>query len=317
MIATKTARIVTAAAGRPIWDFSLRRLHGPAAAVGVARAAYIAGAAGTATLVAGKDLGIPTTGTMAHHFVLAFTEDQEQLAFEQFLRDYPENGVLLIDTYDTQRGCERAIAAAVATKIPLKAIRLDSGDLDALSRYCRQRLNDAGMDQTRILASNDLDEYTIEQLVAVGAPIDSFGVGTMLGTSADAPALGGVYKLVRQQVKGKTVSMMKRAPGKQTDPGAHQVYRTDSCDIIDLQGPSEIDGVPLLRTVMKAGQITFSPTLTAIRERASRQLQTLSEQCLRLRDPEAMLVERSDRLWQLRTSLGDQERIGNESTSGR
>ena len=223
MIASKAARVVDAAAGRPVWDFSLRRLHGPDAALGVARAAYIAGAAGTATAVAGRRLGIPTTGTMAHHYVLAFGPGGERAAFEAFLREYPGLAVLLVDTYDTERGVLNAIAASTATGVPLAGIRIDSGDLAAHARSARRTLDAAGMQAARIIASNDLDEYRIAALLGRGAPIDAFGVGTQLGTSADAPALGGVYKLVAQCEAGVDRPVMKLSSAKHTDPGVHQV----------------------------------------------------------------------------------------------
>ncbi len=229
MVASKTARIVHAAAGAEVWDFSLRRLHGLGAAVATARAAYLAGAAGTATVAAGRDYGIPTAGTMAHHFIQSFGPEREQEAFEQFLRDYPEGTTLLPDTYDTARGIENAIAAARATGIAPKMLRLDSGDLDALSRLARSRLDATGFTETRLIASNDLDEYKIAELVASGAPLDAYGVGTMLGTSADAPNLGGVYKIVAQELAagdGRPGAVMKLSLDKRTDPGRHQLWRS-------------------------------------------------------------------------------------------
>jgi nicotinate phosphoribosyltransferase len=310
MIATKASRIVYAAAGRAVWDFSLRRLHGPQAALGVARASYIAGAAGTATVIAGQKLGLPTTGTMAHHFILAFGEDNEQAAFEQFLGDYPTNGVLLIDTYDTHRGVERAISAAIVTGIPLKGVRLDSGDLLALSRYCRSRLDDAGMETTTILASNDLDEYTIQDLVTADAPIDAFGVGTMLGTSADAPSLGGVYKLVAQRHDGQEISMMKKAPGKQTDPGAHQVWRTVLGDVLDLVGADHPEGQALLTPVLVDGQLVAPlPTLDESAAHAADELRKLPTAVRALDHPQALHLDRSPRLMALRAQLGDPEAL--------
>src|SRR5258708_13778748 len=135
---------------------------------------------------------------MAHHFVLAFGEDSEQAAFEQFLRDYPGRAVLLVDTYDTLHGVDRAIAASRATGVALAGVRLDSGDIAELARGTRQRLDSAGMAHAQIIASGDLDEYRIADLLDAGAPVDSFGVGTMLGTSADAPSTGGLYNLAQQ-----------------------------------------------------------------------------------------------------------------------
>lgn len=305
MVATKVARIVEAAAGRPVWDFSLRRLHGPDAAVAVARAAYIGGAAGTATVVAGRLLGIPTTGTMAHHYVLAFGPDGEQAAFEQFLRDFPARAALLVDTYDTRRGVERAVAASQATGIPLAAIRLDSGDLASLSRQARRILDDAGMGATRIIASGDLDEYRIAALVAADAPIDAFGVGTMLGVSADAPYLGGVYKLVAQEVGGRMIPVMKRSVDKETDPGVHQLVRTSTGDVLCLED-EEVDGRRLLQPATRGGRVCDGvEPLDRIRERARAERQALPPEVRRLDAPEPLTVRRSPGLVALRRALAE------------
>jgi len=305
MIASKASRIVEAARGRPVWDFSLRRLHGPEAALGVARAAYIAGCAGTATVAAGERLGIPTTGTMAHHFVQAFGEAYEQAAFEQFLRDYPGRAVLLVDTYDTLRGVDRAIAASRATGVPLAGVRLDSGDLAALAREARARLDAAGLAQARILASGDLDEYRIEALVggADPAPLDSFGVGTMLGTSADAPSIGGVYKLVAQTQGEEMVPTMKMSSAKVTDPGAHQVFRVDDGLVIALHD-EECGGEPLLRPVMRGGRVVFDvPSLDTIRACTRERVAALPRDVRAVDSPQQLRVERSPGLRALRDRL--------------
>jgi nicotinate phosphoribosyltransferase len=303
MIASKASRVVAAARGRSVWDFSLRRLHGPEAALGVARAAYIAGCAGTATVAAGMRLGIPTTGTMAHHFVLAFGEDNEQAAFEQFLRDYPGRAVLLVDTYDTVRGVDRAVAASRATGVSLAGVRLDSGDIAALARATRARLDAAGFGNARILASGDLDEYRIEDLLAAGAPLDSFGVGTMLGTSADAPSIGGVYKLVEQSRGHEMVPTMKVTSAKQTDPGAHQVFHTEHGDVIALRD-EEGSGEPLLQPVMAGGRVIVEPpSLDAIRARCRERVAALPAEVRAIRSPRQWPVERSPRLEALRGRL--------------
>lgn len=303
MIASKASRIVEAAQGRAVWDFSLRRLHGPDAALGVARAAYIAGCAGTATVAAGARLGVPTTGTMAHHFVLAFGEDHEQAAFEQFLGDYPGRAVLLVDTYDTVRGVERAIAASLATGVPLAGVRLDSGDIAQLARQARGMLDAAGMERARITASGDLDEYRIGELLAAGPPIDSFGVGTMLGTSADAPWMGGVYKLVAQSRGDEMVPTMKVTSAKQTDPGVHQVFHTASHDVIALHD-EECAGEPLMTAVMRGGEMCCElPALEAIRARCRERVDALPAAVRRAESPEPWPVERSPRLAALRERL--------------
>jgi nicotinate phosphoribosyltransferase len=305
MIASKASRIVEAARARPVWDFSLRRLPGPEAAIAVARAAYIAGAAGTATVAAGKRLHIPTTGTMAHHFVLAFGEDHEQAAFEQFLRDYPGRAVLLVDTYDTLRGVDRAIAASRATGVPLAGVRLDSGDIATLAKLTRERLDAAGFNAAAIIASGDLDEYRIEDLLNAGAPIDAFGVGTMLGTSADAPHIGGIYKLVAQSPAGDAamVPTMKVTADKQTDPGLHQVFHTERGDVLGLVD-EDLPGEPLLGTVMRDGEVVVDlPSLDAIRARCRERVAALPAAVRRIRDPEPWPVSRSPRLVELRDRL--------------
>lgn len=303
MIASKASRIVEAAQGRSVWDFSLRRLHGPDAALGVARAAYIAGCAGTATVAAGARLGVPTTGTMAHHFVLAFGEDGEQAAFEQFLRDYPGRAVLLVDTYDTLRGVDRAIAASLATGVPLAGVRLDSGDIAALAVAARAKLDAAGFERARITASGDLDEHRIAALLAAGAPVDSFGVGTMLGTSADAPSMGGVYKLVAQTRGEAMEPTMKTTSAKQTDPGVHQVFHTDTCDVIALQG-EDCAGEPLMTAVMRGGEMCCPlPSLAEIRARCLARVAALPPAVRRVDSPQPWPVSRSPRLDELRERL--------------
>jgi nicotinate phosphoribosyltransferase len=304
-IASKASRIVSAARGRPVWDFSLRRVHGPEAGIGVARAAYVAGCAGTATVAAGERLGIATTGTMAHHFVLAFGEDNEQAAFEQFLRDYPGRAVLLVDTYETLRGVRRAIAASRATGVPLAGVRLDSGDIADLSRQTRASLDDAGMREARIIASGDLDEYRIDALLSGEdpAPIDSFGVGTMLGTSPDAPSIGGIYKLVEQSIGDAMVPTMKVTSTKQTDPGPHQVFRLADRDVVGLWG-EQLDGEPLLGEVMRHGEVVVElPSLDEIRSRCLARVAALPPEVRRIVEPRQWDVERSPELLALRDAI--------------
>jgi nicotinate phosphoribosyltransferase len=304
MVASKAARIVEAARGRDVWDFSLRRLHGIAAGLGVARAAYIAGAAGTATVSAGRRYGIPLTGTMAHQYVLGFGPEGERAAFEQFLRDYPERAVLLVDTYDTPRGVENAIAASRSTGIRLLAVRLDSGDLAALSRETRGLLDAAGMSGTTIVGSGDLDEWRIDDLVRGGAPIDSFGVGTMLGTSADVPYLSGVYKMVAmRQGDGPLVPVMKWSTDKVSDPGPHQVFRGADGDVLGLVD-EELPGRPLLEPVMRGGKmVTDLPDLHAIRARCRREREALPEEVRRIEGFRVWAPRRSPRLLALREQL--------------
>ena len=269
MIASKAARIAIACGpDRTFVDFSGRRDHGAGAAVEAARAAYIGGAAATSNVEAGRRFGLPLSGTMAHSYVLSFPNERD--AFLAYARTFPGHTVLLIDTYDTEEGAR--ITAAVANElraegVAIDAVRLDSGDLLALSTSVRAILDAGGAPEVRILASNDLDEHRIAELAAAGAPIDGFGVGTMLGTSADAPYLSAVYKLVEDQTGGKA----KRSPGKPSWPGRKQVYRQDDRDVIALVDHRPVpEGRPLLTQVMAAGQRTGPPEGLAIaRQRRS------------------------------------------------
>lgn len=316
MIASKAARIVSAAQGKEIWDFSLRRLHGPDAALGVARAAYIAGAVGTATVAAGREMNIPTAGTMAHHYVQSFGPENEQEAFEHFLRDYPENNTLLIDTYDTLEGVKKAMNASVNTGVALQGVRLDSGDLNILSKAVRALLDNQGFENTKIFASNDLDEYKIANLLKNKAPIDSFGVGTMLGTSADAPYLGGVFKIVAQEASSdfkcqRPDNLMKLAPGKQTDPGEHQLWRDNksmktTLSLADETLAGEADSRALLTTAMSEGKrIKESPSLREIKDYCKEELDSLPDDVRRIDLDTPLLLNRSDKLIKLKEELAN------------
>lgn len=223
LVASKAARMTIAAAGRPYADFSPRRDHGQDAALLAARASAIAGAASTSNVQAGQYYGLPVSGTMAHSYVLSF--DHEIDAFRAFLEDYPQGTTLLIDTYDSVEGARRVVRLLRETggRFAPAAVRIDSGDLDALSRKVRAILDEGGFPGIRIFASGDLDEWRIEELVRKGAPVDAFGVGTQLGTGGDEPSLGVVYKLVADAHGPK----MKLSPDKANLPGAKQVYRTE------------------------------------------------------------------------------------------
>jgi len=278
VIASKAARAVLAADGRALIDFGLRRAHGAEAGVLAARAAYLAGFAGTATAYAGHRFGIPVFGTMAHSFVQA--HDDEAQAFTDFAESFPDNAMLLIDTYDTVAGarCVAGIAPRLAERgIRIKGVRLDSGDLDALSREVRRVLDAAGLRDAVIFASGNLDEQRVHALVAAGAPITSFGVGTSLTISSDAPYLDAVYKL--QEYAGQ--ARRKRSAGKATWPGRKQVFRTldaggrlagDTVALADETFP----GVPMLAEVLHGGQrIAPSPPLALARTRCAAQLAAL------------------------------------------
>ena len=283
-IATKAARLAIAiGGGRPdregrLIDFSPRRDHGVDAAVKAARSATIAGAGGTSNVAAAMRYGLRPVGTMAHSYVMSFEDERE--AFVAFMEDMPHNTVMLVDTYDTLAGVQHAIAAARAVGVPLRGVRIDSGDLLDLSRAARRLLDEAGMSDTAIVASGDLDEGRIAQLVAAGAPIDRWGVGTDLGTSRDAPAVGGVYKLVADRVaQGTWRGTVKTSPDKATVPGPKQVFRRyeDGLmrgDVIGSAG-EQLGGRALLVPAMWSGRRVGSESLEAMRERALGELDAL------------------------------------------
>jgi nicotinate phosphoribosyltransferase len=284
LIATKAARIVGAARGKGVVDFSPRRDQGAEAAVKAARSAYLAGVIGTSNVLAGKLFGIPVYGTMAHSFVMSFEDEEE--AFREFARDFPHHCIFLVDTYNTLEGVRHAIRVAGELRekgIFLKGVRLDSGNLLALSRKARAMLDAAGLKEVKIMVSGDLNEYRIDRLMRAGAPIDLFGVGTELGTSADAPALGGVYKLVEFDGKPR----IKLSTGKATLPGRKQVFRILDKngafirDVIALEGERTAEtrrGRPLLECYLKDGRLTREyPSLNQIRERCRESLKALPE----------------------------------------
>jgi len=309
-ISTKAARLTFAAQGRPVWDGSLRRSPGGVTAGKVvARSSYIGGLTGTSCVRARVKLGIPSAGTMAHAEIQRWGEDGEHACFENWLTNNPYRAVLLVDTYDTRRGVERAIAASVITGVPIKSIRIDSGDIAELCRWARSRLDAAGMNETQIMLSGDLDDFKIEELLAAGVPADNFLVGTMLANPI-AGALGVVYKLTEQHdAEPHLRYVMKRAVGKQTDPGAHRIWRDkEGRQIIAL--PNEIipDARQLLQRVMALGRVmSMQPSLTEIRDLAQAEVAELPERIRRLHKPEVIEVLRTRHLWELRASLGDQE----------
>ncbi len=253
LVASKASRVVTAANGRSVVDFGLRRAHGADAGLKGARAYHIAGLDGTSNVLAGKIWGVPVTGTMAHSYIQA--HDDEIEAFRAFLELYPET-VLVVDTYDSLSAVAKIVRLAreLGDDFKLRAIRLDSGDLAELAREARRMLDEGGLGAVRIFASGGLDEYQVAGLVAEGAPIDGFGVGTALAVSQDAPALDFAYKLTAYDGVGR----IKVAPGKPVLPGRKQVYRVEDGhyarhDIVAL-ADERIDGRPLLRKVMEGGK---------------------------------------------------------------
>ncbi|MDD5347445.1 MAG: nicotinate phosphoribosyltransferase [Candidatus Omnitrophica bacterium] len=293
MIASKAARVVLAAKGRPVFDFSLRRTHGPAAALSVARSSYIAGCAGTSNVLAGKVYGMPVAGTMAHSFVMSFANELE--SFQAYTRTFADTSVLLVDTYDTRKGLANAVKAGLALAQAghrLAGVRIDSGDIPALSKLARRMFDAAGLTQVKVVASGNLDEFAIEELLKQGACVDSFGVGTQMGTSFDAPALDAIYKLVEvSQANGELLPTMKLSAAKVTLPGRKQVFRnrdaggTMTSDVIGLED-EKAKGEPLLRKVIERGKCVYSlPSLEEIRQHAKKELEGLPQKLKDIRVP--------------------------------
>jgi nicotinate phosphoribosyltransferase len=250
-VASKAARCVLAAQGRPIVEFGSRRAHSPEAGILAARAAYIGGCEGTSNTEAGMRFGIPVSGTAAHSWTMAFEKEED--AFRALQKLLGKETVFLIDTYDTLAG------ARTAAKLgrPCWGVRLDSGDLETLSRQVRVILDGAGLADAKIMATNDLDEHRIAEFVRAGAPIDGFGIGTQLATSADAPALSAVYKLVELRSAESIHYTAKFSGEKSTIPAAKQVYRSAQCDMVAIfnECNSEFTGRPLLRPVISEGAL--------------------------------------------------------------
>jgi len=290
LVASKAARMVLLAPGKMLVDFGLRRAHGADAGLMAARASYIAGFAGTATLLAEKAFGIPTYGTMAHSFVQSF--DDESAAFEAFARARPQNLTLLIDTYDTEVAAQKVVALASRLKemgIAVRAVRIDSGDLAALAKSVRGILDAGGLGDTGIFVSGGIDEDTLAAFARKDAPIDGIGIGTSLVTSFDAPALDCAYKL--QEYAG--LPRRKRSTGKATWPGRKQVWRRYDrdgrmmADVLSVEGDVH-EGETLIHPVMEGGRrIGPQPSLQDVRAHARHELERLP---MELRTLEPLLV---------------------------
>ncbi|HYM50454.1 MAG TPA: nicotinate phosphoribosyltransferase [Candidatus Limnocylindrales bacterium] len=293
-LASKAARVRLAAKGTDLVDFSFRRTQGIEAAMMVARVSAMVGFRATSNVEAARTFGLSASGTMAHSYVQAFPT--EAAAFRAFAEDYPDDTTFLVDTYDTLAGVQTAVDVIKAQHLQGRlAIRLDSGDLRVLSRRARRLLDDAGLFDVRIIASGGLDELEVAALVHAGAPIDAYGVGTRMGVSADAPYLDTVYKLV--VYAGRPV--MKLSTGKETLPGAKQVFRQPGLrDAIGLRDePAPAGAESLLQPVMQAGRrLDPSPSLEDARQRFESDLDALPAHCRRLVDPEPMPVHLTQRL---------------------
>ena len=291
VLASKAARSVLAADGRALAEFGLRRSHGMDAGMKAARAAIIAGFDSTSNVLAGRTYGGVLSGTMAHSFVMAFPSELE--AFRAYARAFPDTAVLLLDTYDTLAAARHAVTVArelLHRGHRLAGVRLDSGDLAALSRGVREILDAGGFPEVRIIVSGGLDEHDIAALIGAGAPIDAFGIGTRLNVSADAPSVDLVYKLVR--LDGRDV--LKLSPGKATWVGAKQVVRRINGagrlagDTLALEDePVPADARALLEPVMRGGQLLRPhPPIAELRARCAAELATLPDGVRRLREPE-------------------------------
>ena len=315
LVAAKAARCVLAAPDKLLVDFGMRRAHGAEAGLLAARASYIAGFAGTATVLAGEEFGIPLYGTMAHSFIEAF--DDETAAFETFARARPDNVVLLLDTYDTEAAARKVVALAPRLKaagIAIHGVRLDSGDLIALSKSVRGILDRGGLNDTTIFASGGLDEDSLLAFARAKAPIDGIGIGTSLTTSSDAPSADCVYKM--QEYAG--LARRKRSEHKATWPGRKQVWRRYDAngrmagDLLSLEDHDKA-GEPLIHLVMKNGKrVAPAPSLDEIRRHAKRQLEQLPEDLVRLIPGAASPVEVADDLVKLAAAVDHrlQERSG-------
>jgi nicotinate phosphoribosyltransferase len=321
VLATKAARCVLAARGRPVVEFGLRRTSGIDGGMKAARCAYLAGAASSSNVLAGLHYGIRPVGTMAHSYVEAFPTEVD--AFRAFARAFPASTTLLIDTYDTVVAARKAVRVGremAARGQRLAGVRLDSGDLLALSRAVRDVLDGAGLEHVRIFASGGLDEDEIERLLENGAPIDAFGVGTRMSVSADAPYLDMAYKLVRYA--GRNVT--KLSAGKETWTGPKQVYRwRDGAgrlagDLIALADePPPAGGEPLLATVMRGGApVGPWPALDEVRARCAREVAALPPELRRLREPGTYVPRFSDALLATQRALRAEVRAREVAAAG-
>jgi nicotinate phosphoribosyltransferase len=307
MLATKAARCMYAAQGRGLVDFGLRRTQGIDAGLKAARTSYLAGFLGTSNVLAGKIYGIPVYGTMAHSYVTSFPHEMD--AFRAYARTFPDGTVLLVDTYDTVAGARKAVEVARELRAQghtLRGVRLDSGDLAALSRAVRELLHREGFPEVRIMVSGNLDEYRLEELLRQGAEFDLAGVGTHLVVSADAPFLDMAYKLV--EYEGRPI--LKLSPGKITWVGRKQIHRhygNDGCmshDVMSLDHERVSSAHPLLEVFMEDGQRRRpSQNLDDIRRRFQEQWQTLPDAYRAIHPQENFPLKISDELQKLQDDV--------------
>ena len=310
LIATKAARCVHAAGGRAVVDFALRRAHGIDAGMKVARASYLAGFTGTSNVRAGQEYGIPIVGTMAHSFVSSF--EQEMDAFRAFIASFPNNSILLIDTYDTLAGARKAVEIAkemAANGQQLQGVRIDSGDLKKLAIEVRRIFDEAGLKSVKIIGSGGLDEFDLADFTVADVPYDSYGVGTKMGVSADAPWFDIAYKLVEYDER----PVLKLSTGKVSWPGKKQVFRMRDergqlqKDVIALREENIPGADPLLQKVMASGEVAVRcPTLEEIRDNFMGEFKRLSDPIKAIRNPASYPVEISPQLTKLREEVSHQ-----------
>ena len=339
LIATKASRIVRSAAGRPVMEFGTRRAHGSAAAIYGARATYIAGCAATACTIADREYGIPATGTMAHSWVQMFPTEYD--AFKAYAEVYPDNCVLLVDTYNVLKsGVPAAIKVFKEMKPKSMGIRIDSGDITYLTKRARKMLDDAGLSECKIIISNSLDEYIIRDVLLEGAQIDSFGVGERMIAAKSEPVFGGVYKLVALEDKnGNIIPKIKVSENveKITNPGFKTLYRLFDkdnnkalADVITVDGESlpedcgEGEGYEIFdpNAIWKRKTLTNfyaknirvplflngecvykSPVIEEIKKNCEEQMKTLWDEMLRFENPQTYYVDLSQALWDMKEEL--------------
>jgi nicotinate phosphoribosyltransferase len=310
-MSTKASRVIHAAKGKTVIEFGLRREQGVDAGMKVARSSYIAGCKGTSNVLAGMVYDIPVFGTMAHSFIMSYPKELD--AFRAFAKTFPDKSTLLIDTYDDIAGIEKAVTVAKeleAKGFRLGGVRLDSGDLAETSKKIRKILDDNDLGYVKIFVSGDLDEFRIAELLGKGAKIDSFGVGTKMGTSSDRPYLDVIYKLCETMTAPNVFSpIMKLSTDKLTLPGRKQVYRYKDLDgnyvrdVIAL-ADERVDAEPLLAKVMSEGKLTYTlPSLNQIKDFAAENLSKLSEKHKALTNADAYPVELSQKLQDLIKTL--------------
>ena len=291
LVATKAARCVSVAEGTTLVDFGLRRAQGKDAGMQAARSSYIAGFAGTSNMLAGKEYGIPVFGTMAHSFIMAHESEEE--AFERFMRRYPDNSILLVDTYDTIEGTKKAIDVAKRLGIPLRGVRLDSGEIETLAPKVRQILDSAGFEEALVLVSGGVDEFMIHDLLAKDVPIDAWGVGTKMVVSQDLPSLDCAYKLVEYASRPR----IKKSSGKVTLPAQKQIKRVwDERGFVDIVEVMDAMQQGMLHKVMEKGQIRYQESLDQIRKRVADGLRQLPPDMLQLRPKDLYLPQLGPKL---------------------